>query len=121
MYHRWGGLDAFAYIGKHWGLYANLRDNNETENISGPDYFTLREGGAYKGLDYSEMRGGITYSWKWGSFGIVKDHLEWGNNYHGAMILSDRAPSFAQIKLRTDMQNMPARASMRHERSSSRC
>ena len=44
IYHRWGGIEAFAYIGKHWGLYASLRDNNETENISGPEYFTLREG-----------------------------------------------------------------------------
>lgn len=99
MYHRWGGLESYAYIGKHWGLYASLRDNNETENISGPQYFTLREGGAYKALDYSEARGGITYSWKWGSFGIEKDHLKWGNNYHGAMIFSDRPPSYAQIKL----------------------
>ncbi|MEZ5199013.1 MAG: hypothetical protein R2764_22320 [Bacteroidales bacterium] len=100
MYHRWGGAEAYMYIGKHWGLYASLRDNNETEIISSYEYFTLREGGAYKDHDYSEMRGGITYSWKWGSFGIVKDHLTWGNNYHGPTIFSDRAPSFAQIKLR---------------------
>ena len=100
IYHRWGGAEMYAYIGKHWGLYASLRDNNETENISGPEYLTLRQGGAYKGLDYSEMRGGITYSWKWGSFGIVKDHLTWGNNYHGPTIFSDRPPSYAQIKLR---------------------
>ncbi len=105
IYHRWGGLEAFAYIGKHWGLYASLRDNNETKRISEPEFFTLRQGGAYKntedgGGDFSEARGGITYSWKWGSFGIVKDHLDWGNNYHGAMIFSDRPPSYAQIKLR---------------------
>jgi len=105
IYHRWGGLEAFAYIGKHWGLYASLRDNNETKRISEPEYFTLRQGGAYKytedgGGDFSEMRGGITYSWKWGSFGLVKDHLDWGNNYHGPMIFSDRPPSYAQIKLR---------------------
>ena len=99
IYHRWGGAEAFAYIGKNWGLYASLRDNNETERISDYEYFTLRQGGAYKGPDYSEMRGGITYSWKWGSIGLVKDHLTWGNNYHGPTIFSDRAPSFAQIKL----------------------
>jgi hypothetical protein len=105
IYHRWGGVEAFAYIGKHWGLYASLRDNNETKRISEPDYFTLRQGGAYKytkdgGGDYSEMRGGVTYSWKWGSVGVVKDHLNWGNNYHGSTIFSDRPPSYAQIKLR---------------------
>ncbi len=105
IYHRWGGLESHAYIGKHWGFYASLRDNNETKVISDTSFFTLREGGAYKytedgGGDYSEMRGGIFYSWKWGSFGLVKDHLTWGNNYHGANIFTDRAPSFAQIKLR---------------------
>jgi len=104
IYHRWGGLEARAYVGKNWGFYASLRDNNETQRISEYNFFTLREGGAYKGTpggggDYSEMRGGIIYSWKWGSFGLVKDHITWGNNYHGAMIMSDRAPSFAQIKL----------------------
>ncbi|MCB2219462.1 MAG: hypothetical protein KQI35_03630 [Bacteroidetes bacterium] len=104
IYHRWGGAEAFAYIGKRWAFYASLRDNNETVRISEPEYFTRRPGGAYKGTpggggDYSEMRGGVTYSWKWGSVGLVKDHLNWGNNQHGPMIFSDRAPSFAQIKL----------------------
>jgi hypothetical protein len=99
IFHRWGGGEAFGYIGKHWGFYASLRDNNEQERISEPEFFTQRPGGAYKGYDYSEMRGGVTYSWKWGSIGIVKDHLTWGTNYHGATIFTDRAPSFAQIKL----------------------
>jgi len=100
IYHRWGGAEAFAYVGEHWGIYTSLRDNNETEIISKPEYFTLRPGGAYKGYDYSEMRGGLTYSWKWGSVSLIKDHNTWGSNYHGAMIMSDRAPSIAQIKLR---------------------
>jgi len=105
IYHRWGGAEAFAYVGKHWAFYASLRDNNESKRISMPEYFTLRQGGVYKftkdgGGDYSEMRGGVTYSWKWGSIGVVKDHLSWGNNYHGANILTERPPSFAHIKLR---------------------
>jgi hypothetical protein len=99
IYHRWGGAEAHAYVGKNWGFYASLRDNNETEMISGPDYFTTRSGGAYKNLDYSEMRGGVTYTWKWGSFGLIKDHLKWGNNEHGAMIFSDRPPSITKLRL----------------------
>ncbi|MBN2174667.1 MAG: hypothetical protein JW731_11075 [Bacteroidales bacterium] len=104
IYHRWGGGEAFGYIGKHWGFYASLRDNSESKRISEADFFTLRPGGAYKittggGGDYSEMRGGVTFSWRWGSVGLVKDHLTWGTNYHGANIFTDRAPSFAQIKL----------------------
>ena len=107
IFHRWGGAEAHAYVGNHWGFYASLRDNNETKQISKADYFTLRPGGAYKGTpdgggDYSEMRGGVTYAWKWGSVGLVKDHISWSNNYHGAMIMSDRAPSITQIKLQVN-------------------
>lgn len=105
IFHRWGGVEAHAYVGKHWGMYASLRDNTETELISAPEFFTQRGGGgnfkgsATGGVDFEEMRGGVVYSWNWGSFGLVKDHLNWGNNYHGPMIMNDRAPSFAQFKL----------------------
>jgi len=103
FYHRWNGAEAFAYVGNHWGFYASLRDNHESEILSREDYLTQRMGANYKanegGGDFSEMRGGLTYSWDWGSFGIVKDHFEWGNNYNGANIFSGRTPSFAHIKL----------------------
>jgi hypothetical protein len=29
-YHRWWGGSMFGYIGKNFGFYANLRDNNES-------------------------------------------------------------------------------------------
>jgi hypothetical protein len=106
IYHSWGGLDFKAYIGKHWGIYSNLRDNHESELMASPSYFTQLPGGNYKineggriGGDYSEMRGGIIYSWNWGSFGLLKDHFEWGNNYNGSNIFSGRTPSFAQMSL----------------------
>jgi hypothetical protein len=102
FYHRWNGAEAFAYADK-WGFYASLRDNHESEYLTREDYLTQRMGANYKGNngggDFSEMRGGLTYSWKWGSFGAVKDHFEWGNNYNGANIFSGRTPSFAHLKL----------------------
>lgn len=103
--HRWIGAEAFAYIGKNLGLYANLRDNHESSLITGPTYFTLRPGAPVKnfgtaGVDYSEMRGGIVYSWDWGSLGLIKDHVVWGDNYHGSNILSGRTPSFAHISFK---------------------
>ena len=98
--HWWNGAEAFAYVGK-WGFYASLRDNHDAKFLSNPDYLNQQPGAAYKGNgDYSEMRGGITYAWKWGSFGLVKDHFTWGNNHHGANIFSGRTPSFAQIYLK---------------------
>jgi len=99
-HHRWNGAEAFAYVGEHWGFYASLRDNHESVQMNHPNYLTRRMGAPYKsGNDYSEMRGGITYSWNWGSLGLVKDHLQWGNGYNGTNILSGRTPSFAMIRL----------------------
>ncbi len=104
--HFWGGLSAYATVGDNWSFYASLRDNSITEIMAFPNYKTLEEGGNYKigeggrpGGDYSEMRGGITYSWDWGDIGLVKDHIQVGNNNHGSNILSGRTPSYAMIKL----------------------
>jgi len=106
MYHRYWGASAFIYIGKYFGGYASLRDNYATKLLSQPEYFTQETGGVYKineggriGGDWSEMRGGLNVSWKWGSFGIMKDFFVWGNNYHGSNILSGHAPSFPYIQL----------------------
>jgi len=103
-FHRWGGGSFKINIGKNFSSWANLRDNNVSEILSNNVYFIKDEGGNYKGRkggggDYSEMRGGIAYSWKWGSVSMVKDHLQWGNNYNGANIFSSKPPSIAQLKL----------------------
>ncbi len=104
--HRWSGAEFTATIGKHWGIYANLRDNYESEALETPTYFTQRTVARYKdsGIgkengQFSEMRGGVTFAWNWGSIGLVKDHFMWGDNYNGANIFSGKTPSFALIKL----------------------
>ncbi|MCF8304664.1 MAG: hypothetical protein K9I94_15420 [Bacteroidales bacterium] len=107
FYHSFGGAEAWAYIGDHWGIYASLRDNYQNKEIlARPNYLTREMGGNYKigvqgrsGGDYSEMRGGITYTWDWGHIGLIKDHLSWGDNNHGANIFSGRTPSYAMVKL----------------------
>lgn len=99
IYHRWGGAQAYASY-KNWGFYASLRDNHESQAISKPLYLTSRTGGNYKGLDYSEMLGGISYSKDWLTVGLAKDFYTVGTNYSGSNILSDRAPSFAHVKLK---------------------
>ena len=103
-YHRWGGAEISGTIGKHFGIYANIRDNHENQIMVKPEYFTQDEGAVWKvsgnGGDYSEMRGGITYAWNWGSVALTKDHFEWGENYHGSNILSGRTPSFPYFELR---------------------
>ena len=103
-YHRWWGGSMYGYIGKNFGFYANLRDNNESTPLDKPEYLTLREGHVYKGnpnggVDYFEMKGGISVSWNWGSLSLLNDRMSWGNNIHGANILSDKAPAFPYLWL----------------------
>jgi len=109
VYQRWNGAEMMFYAGNHLGVYGNLRDNYLSKAISGPEYLTRQTGGSFKNptygysnrqaVEYSEMRGGITVNGNWWNLGLVKDHITWGNNYNGANIISNRAPSFAQIKL----------------------
>jgi hypothetical protein len=104
-FHRWGGVEAFGYFSKNLSGWVSLRDNHENILLTDPSYFNQRLGSPRKGsvkggVDYSETRGGLAYSWKWGSVGIIKDQVVWGNNYNGANIFSGRVPSFAHIMLK---------------------
>ena len=102
-YRRWVGAEAWSYMGKGFALYANLRDYAESNRLSEASYLNHYQGGGYKrkadGGEFSEMRGGATWSWDWGTIGIVKDHVEWGSGYNGTNILYSRAPSFTMLKL----------------------
>jgi hypothetical protein len=103
--HRWNGGEFYGYIGKHFGFNASLRDNGISEIVTAPNHLTIEQGGNFKlnqgtiggRSDYSEMLGGIYYSWKWGRIGIVKDNYTWGDNYHGANIHSNKSPSVGYI------------------------
>lgn len=104
-FHRWGGVEGFGYFSDNLGGWVSLRDNHENILLTDPSYFNQRLGSPRKGsvkggVDYSETRGGLVYSWKWGAAGIIKDQVVWGNNYNGANIFAGRVPSFAHIMLK---------------------
>ena len=46
------------------------------------------------------MIGGFTWSWNWGSFGLIKDNFKWGSGYNGNVIFSAKAPTFPFIYLK---------------------
>ena len=112
---RWYGADIQTMIGKHLSVYGSLRDISidaswlknglpvSSALLARPTYLNDFPGYEYKessvGGDFSDSRGGIIYSWNWGSIGIVKDNIVWGDNNHGSNILSGRAPSFPMISL----------------------
>lgn len=102
-YHRWNGAEIYGYVGKHFGFYASLRDNHENRLMVGPQTLNQEEGAVWKPYpggagDYSEMRGGMTWKWKWGDLSFVKDHFIWGDNYHGSNIMSGRVPSLPYLQ-----------------------
>jgi hypothetical protein len=109
VYHRWNGAEMIFYAGKSVGMYASLRDNYLSRSINNPEFISKLTGGGFKNptygftnrdaVEYSEMRGGITWNWKWGNVGLVKDHNVWGNNYNGANIFTNHAPSMSQVRL----------------------
>jgi hypothetical protein len=101
---RWFGAEFQAMMGKHLSVYGSLRDISiQGQLLARPGYLNDFPGYEYKessgGGDYSDSRGGIKYAWSWGSVGLVKDNVVWGDNYHGSNILSGRAPSFPMLTL----------------------
>jgi hypothetical protein len=103
----YGGAEAISYLGSNWSVYVSLRDNYQADQkLAQPTFLTQEQGGTYKaqtgggmGGEFSEMRGGITYNWRWATIGLVKDHIQWGDNQNGSNIFSGRTPSFPMIKL----------------------
>ena len=99
---RWFGVDFQSMIGRYLCIYGSLRDISfNGGRLSEPTYLVNFPGFEYKEPnDFSDSRGGVKYGWKWGSVGLVKDNIVWGDNYNGSNIISGRAPSFPMITLR---------------------
>lgn len=100
------GAELFGRIGKGFGFYFSARDYLEQPNWNGQPYLSPELGGVYRnskasnnGIEYYELRGGVTYGWKWGEVGLVKDHLQLGSSPQNQIILSKRAPSFPRVHL----------------------
>tara|TARA_Y100000589_G_scaffold332344_1_gene392099 strand:- start:70693 stop:72306 length:1614 start_codon:yes stop_codon:yes gene_type:complete len=107
-WHRWNGAHLWGYAGKHFGFNASLRDNgvnnafpleNQLMNEPGAN-FKINQGQTGGRSDYSEMKGGVSYGWDWGSVSLNKDNFTWGNNYNGANIFSGRQPSYVYLQFK---------------------
>jgi hypothetical protein len=104
LYHRSKGASINTQFANRWGFYISLRDNYFSQEIDQPNYLIPIQGILQKVIqngnhEGEQIHGGVSYSWEWGSIGVIKDHINWGDNYHGPNIISDRAPSFARINL----------------------
>ncbi|GHT31252.1 hypothetical protein FACS189434_00680 [Bacteroidia bacterium] len=99
------GADFQGTVCKYVSVFGSLRDMAfQGELLSRPAYLNNFAGYEYKESEgqtanFSDSRGGIKVGNRWGSIGLVKDNIVWGDNYHGSNILSGRAPSFPMITL----------------------
>lgn len=100
------GLSLWGHAGKHLAFQGYFEDI--TESGSGLDstrYFNPKEGIVrtvtlnQTSINYSRLKGNITYSWNNGSISAGKDNLRYGYGESGRIILSDKAPSYPQIRL----------------------
>ena len=104
FYSAVAGTGIMGYLGKHVAVAASVSRCFEDCILSEPQYFTQLPGGEWSyyangGGSFVEWTGQVTYSWRWGSFGVYKDHFSWGDGYHGASYFSGHAPAFPFVKL----------------------
>ena len=121
--HRWYGAEIRADIVDHLAVWGSIRDHSYSGEyldeayfksvgqskrqgalLSRPEFMNNLPGVSYHpmsyGGDYAEIRAGIkAYTW-WGSIGLVKDNLQWGDSYYSSNIISNHAPSFPMIELK---------------------
>lgn len=113
---RWWGAEIRMDIAKHIAIWGSLRDVSyngkvglkksffptdydkmDGAKITKPGYLNNLPGVQYKeadyGGDFSDSRGGIMlYAW-FGSIGVQRENIKWGDSYHASNILSGRNPA----------------------------
>ena len=101
---RFNGLKFGGYY-RDVGYNFYFRDNEEigtaldVERRISPEPGIVKHSLRGKNLQYSFVRGMVSYAWSWGSFDFGKDDIQWGSGRRGQLILSDKAPSFPFMRL----------------------
>ncbi len=123
---RWYGAELNMDIANHLSVWGSLRDNSWNGNwlrdayfpstvyndphskqggakLTRPTYLNNLAGAQYKeanyGGDFSDSRGGISlYTW-WGSIGLQRETVVWGDAYHASNILSGHNPAVPMLTL----------------------
>lgn len=100
------GANLYGYAGRHWSYYFSYNDVTEAgKGIDSLRRFNPTTGivakisSNGKSLNYSELRGGITYAWKNGSVSFVQDQLLSGYGENGRIYLSSKSPAYPYFRL----------------------
>lgn len=119
---RWYGAEIRMDIAKHLSVWGSLRDNSwkgtgllkdsyfpttaaqvDGAKITKGQYLNNLPGVQYKesnyGGDYSDSRGGVSlYAW-WGSIGLQRERIQWGDAQHCSNILSAHSPAVPMLTM----------------------
>ena len=101
--HRVYGAEIQMDIAHHLSIWGSIRDNSWSglgiydSRLTKPGYLNNLAGVQYKeanyGGDFSDSRGGISlYTW-WGSIGVQRERITWGDAQHCSNILSGHNPA----------------------------
>lgn len=100
------GVQFWGRAGKHFAYYFFFNDVTEsgkgfdTTRALSPETGIIRKDTSLrKSQNYTDFRGGLSYSWKNGSISFGQDYLLWGYGENGRIVLSDKAPSFLNLRL----------------------
>ena len=119
---RWYGAEIQMDIAHHVSIWGSIRDNSwkgtgylntayfpttaaqrDGARITKPLYLNDLPGVQYKeaeyGGDFSDSRGGISLYAKWGSIGVQRDRIQWGDAQHCSNILSGHNPAVPMLTL----------------------
>ncbi|QQL50869.1 capsule assembly Wzi family protein [Mucilaginibacter ginkgonis] len=101
------GLVFWGQAGKHFSFQAYFQDVNEKgKGVDSLKQFTPETGiqrtanldFRSTAVNYSDVRGNITYSWDNGLISVGKDQVLWGYGQNGRLVMSDKAPSYPFIR-----------------------
>ena len=109
LMHRVYGAEIQMDIAHHLSIWGSIRDNSwsgqgvDGSRITKPNYLNNLPGVQYKeanyGGDFSDSRGGLSlYMW-WGSIGIQRERIQWGDAQHCSNILSAHNPAVPMVTL----------------------
>lgn len=103
------GLSTYGYLGKNIGLYLMFRDNTESgtyvsaSNPYSPDPAQVISRNLFTFINYDPTDVQVNLDFDFLTLSAEKMHNVWGAGEQGNMILSTKAPSFPQIKLRAKL------------------
>ncbi len=111
-FQRSDGFLLSGHLGENLTLYAKAVDNlvsgksqDRTRELESTRGIVISNDRGSNGFDYDEAEMQIGYRWRYLQLFLEKVHDIWGYGTDGSVILSDKAPSFPEIRLVISLGN----------------